>query len=121
MLGEKRDVFLSLAQRRNAYAYDGQPMVQVRAEASSFDFARQIAVGRGNHAHVDTTVGRVTDASDGSLLQHAQQARLQLRLELADLVQEQGSLVGALECAHAITGRAGERAADVAEQLALDE
>src|SRR3954469_15067812 len=42
-------------------------------------------------------------------------------MHLADLVEEDGSLVGELELSRLLAGRAGERAALVAEELALEE
>ena len=56
------------------------------------------------------------------LLQHPQQARLQRQRHVADLVQEEDAAVGLLQLAlHALLARAGEAAAAVAEQLALDQ
>jgi len=42
-------------------------------------------------------------------------------MHLADLVEEDGSLVGELELPRLLAGRAGERAALVAEELAFEE
>ena len=55
------------------------------------------------------------------LLQDAQQARLHLVRHLADLVEQDGAAVGLAEEALAIAVGAGERAAHVAEELALEE
>ena len=63
-------------------------------------------------------------AADGlelALLEHAQELDLGLRRQLAHLVEEDRAAVGQLEAADAPLDRAGERALDVAEQLALDE
>ena len=54
-------------------------------------------------------------------LEAAQQLRLVLERELAELVEEHRATIGALEHARAGRDRAGERAALVTEQLALDE
>ena len=61
------------------------------------------------------------DALERAVLQHAQELGLQRRIEIADLVEEQRALAGGLEAAGAPRGRAGERAALVAEELALDQ
>ena len=53
--------------------------------------------------------------------EHAQQLRLQRRGHLGDLVEEERAAVGQLEAAQPPLGGAGEGAALVAEQLALDE
>ena len=55
------------------------------------------------------------------LLQHPQQLHLGLQRQLADLVQEDGAPVGELEAADPAIQRSGERALDVAEELALHE
>src|SRR2546423_1853450 len=56
-----------------------------------------------------------------SELEHAQQLRLQLERQLADLVEEQRAAARALERAGAPAIGAGERALLVAEELALDQ
>ena len=64
---------------------------------------------------------RAADALELVLLQHAQQLDLRLERQLPDFVQEDGAAVGQLEAALLLLHRAGEGAALVAEQLALDE
>ena len=60
-------------------------------------------------------------AIDLALLQDAQQLGLQRRRQLADLVEEQRAAVGLLERPTLPLGGAGERAALVAEELALEQ
>ena len=60
--------------------------------------------------------------SNSPLLQHAQQLRLQRERQLADLVEEERAAVGAARSGpRACSRRAGERAAHVAEELALEQ
>jgi hypothetical protein len=61
------------------------------------------------------------DAVHFPALEHAQQLRLHRRGQLADFVEEQRPLVGELEQARLVVGRAGEGAAHVAEELAFEE
>src|SRR6185295_3274280 len=61
------------------------------------------------------------DALDLSRLENAQQLRLHGQRQLADLVEEQRAAVGRLEQPRLVVGRAGERAAHVPEQLALEQ
>ena len=56
-----------------------------------------------------------------ALLQHPQELHLRAERNLADLVEEDGSPVGQLEAPLLAPDRAGERAALVAEQLALEQ
>ena len=55
------------------------------------------------------------------LLEDAKQLALQLGREVADLVEEDGPVVGHLELAGLARGGAGERAALVPEQLGLEQ
>ena len=61
------------------------------------------------------------DALELAVLEHAQQLRLQVDVELADLVEEDGAAVRLLEAAVMLSDGAGERALLVAEQRRLDQ
>ena len=61
------------------------------------------------------------DAPRLALLQHAQQLHLEQRARVADLVEEQRAPVRGVEQPDAVGHGAGERAARVPEQLALDQ
>ena len=78
-------------------------------------------MGGRDHAHVGLDRLVAADAVELAVGQHAQQARLQFRRHVADLVQEQGAGIGLLEAAAAHRLRAGERPALVAEQLGLEQ
>jgi hypothetical protein len=64
---------------------------------------------------------RLADALELAVLEHAQELRLQLQRQLADLVQEQRAFLGVLEIAGLVGAGAGERALGVAEQGRLDQ
>jgi hypothetical protein len=72
-------------------------------------------------AHVDLLLALAAQAQHRAFLQRAQQLGLQRQRQLADLVQEDGAAVGQLEPAGAFTMAAGEGAAFVAEQFALEQ
>ena len=61
------------------------------------------------------------DALEVLILQKAQELGLQGRRQVGDLVEENGAAVGRLEPARLVLDRAGERAAHVPEQLALEQ
>ena len=63
----------------------------------------------------------VADRMNLAAFEEAQELRLDGRLELADLVEEQRAALGRADDARKRVDRAGERAAPVAEELALDE
>ncbi len=85
------------------------------------DRAAQRLVGGGDDAHVDLDRVGAADRDHAAGLEHAQQLGLQLERHLGDLVEEQRPLVRGAEGAGAVLVRPGERAADVPEQLALQE
>ena len=69
---QQRDVVGAVAQRRRAQRHDVQPEVQVLAELAGRDRRLQIAVGRGDDAHVDLQRLLAADARELARLQHAQ-------------------------------------------------
>ena len=102
VLDEQRHVVLALAQRRHAHAHHGEPVVEILAERAAIDLAHEVAIGRGDDAHVDGDDLRAADAADLALLERAQQLRLQLERQLADLVEEQRAAVRLFEAADAL-------------------
>ena len=118
---EQRDVFTPVAERRHRDRKDVEPVEQVAAEPALPGFLEQIAIGRGDDADVDVDRPRTAEALDLAVLQHAQELRLELERQLADLVEEERAAIGQLEAAGLRRVRAGEGAALVAEQLALDQ
>ena len=53
MLGQDGNILAALAQRRNGDPDDIEAIQQVEAEPAGGDLLTQIAVGRGDNAHVD--------------------------------------------------------------------
>src|SRR5262249_18390077 len=118
---EKRDVLPALAERRHRDLDHADAVEEVAAEPPEPDLLLEIAVRRRDEADVDLAPAVGADALHHAVLQHAQQLRLERERGLADLVEEQRASVGELELAFALGDRAGERAARVAEQLALQQ
>src|SRR4029453_8991836 len=79
------------------------------------------AVGGGDQAHIDGAGALFADAFEIALLQHAQQLALKFERNFADLVEKQRAAVGKFEPPDAVAHRAGEGAADMAEELAFKE
>ena len=121
ILHQQRNIFRPLAQRRQVHGDDVQPIVEILAERPLLHHLRQVGVGRGDDADVDLDGARVADALELALLQHAQQLHLQRHRHRPHLVEEQRAAVGLLEPALPHRHRAGERAADVAEQLGIEQ
>ena len=76
---------------------------------------------RRDHARVDADRRRRADAHEPLVLQEAQEVRLRLERQVADLVEEDGAAFRALQAALAALMSAGERALLVAEQLRLNQ
>ena len=118
---EHEDVAAALAQRRQLDVDDVEAVVEVLAEAALLHLGGEVAVRRGDDAHVDRDGLVAADALERPLLEHAEELHLHGRRDLADLVEEERAAVGLLEAADAPLVRAGERALLVAEELALEE
>ena len=97
VIHQSPDVATALAQRRDHQRHDREPEAQVLAELLLLDHRLQRTIGRGDHPHVHRDVGVATDAAEGMVLQHPQQAHLERGGEFADLVEEDGAAVRDLE------------------------
>ena len=125
-LGEMRreleELFLpALAERGNLDLDDADPVVEVLPERALGDARLEVLVRRADDADVGVQGLPPTDALEGAILEKPQELSLNLRWEVADLVEKERAALGELDAPwHALVG-AGERAALVAEELALDE
>ena len=81
----------------------------------------EIAVGGRDDAHVDLDRPRASEPLELAGFQHAQQLRLQVQRQLADLVEKERRAVRDLESPDLPRQRPRERSLLPAEQLALDE
>ena len=118
---QQRNVVAPLAQRRNVNAHDVEPVKQILAELPRRHggFQRLVRGGDDAHVHLDRLVA--ADALERAALQHAQNFRLRRGRHVADFVEENRAFVALLEFADALDGRAGERAAFVAEEFAFEQ
>ena len=111
-----------LAQRRDAQHRHPQPVVQVAAEPALLDFLFQVAVGRGDDAHIHFLDPGRTDGDDLLVLEEPQKFDLHAERQLADFVEKEGPLVGHLaEARLALDAGPGKSARGIAEQLGLDQ
>src|SRR6185436_1572727 len=120
MLGQQQHVVAALAERRDVNLYDGEPVVEVFAEARLCALALEVAVRRRDDAHVERNVLQPADAPESLLFEHAQELRLKVEFQLAYLVEEERAAFGLFEETFLASLRVGERAALVSEQLRLD-
>ncbi len=115
------DVLLTFAKRRDLDVHSIQPEKEVLPKYATGDQVFQVGVRRGDHAHVDRTDIVAAHAAKLALLENPKQSRLGGGRQLADLVQEDCSLVGGREETVSRRDRAGERAPLVPEELTLDQ
>ena len=121
MSRKQRYVLAPLAQRRQADLDRIQAIQQVFSKVAGVDFIEQLDVGSRKHAHVDSPRARGADALQLAGLQNPEELGLLFCRNVGDLIEKQGAAVGELEVADAIGACIGERALDVAEQLALED
>src|SRR5262245_17114241 len=117
VLGERQDVFLAVAQRRQVNVDDVQTIKEVFAEIAGPDGALEVGICRGDDPNVDLVRLRVSERGEFAFLDHAQQPGLGFGRDRADLVEEDRAVVGDLEQAFFGRDGAGERAFRVAEEF----
>ena len=93
------------------------PIPEIGAELAIPDHGPQVAMGSGDEAHIDAQGLLSADPLETAVLEDAQQPHLDGRRQFADLVQEEGAAVGALEPTQASGPGAGETALFMAEEF----
>ena len=97
MLGDQRDVFHPLAQRRQVDGDDIETIVEILAKDLLFDPLFEIGVGGGDDAYVGLDRLDTAEAHELLLLDDPQQLGLGFERDVADLVEEDRAVVGCLE------------------------
>ena len=95
MLDEQRDVLAALAQRRRGDGDDVEPVVEVLAEAPGRDLGGEIAVRRGDDAHVRACTVLPPSGSNSPSWSTRRSFTCSCGRELADLVEEERAAVRA--------------------------
>jgi hypothetical protein len=121
VLRQQADIRRPLAQRRHADRKHVDAVVEVAAERPRGNRRLEVAVGRGDDAHVGANRGRSADPLELALLQHAQEGHLGLERQLSDLVEEERPARRHFEAAHSPLHGPGECSSLVSEQLRGDE
>ena len=83
-----------IAQGRQAHREAVQPVVQVFAEQPGADQIPQAPVGGTDHVDVDRVAATAAQRRHGTILQHAQQAGLQVDRHVTDFVEKQRATIG---------------------------
>ena len=118
---EWRDIFATVAQRRNGNDERPQSEIQVFAKRSRLDSLAQITVRGGHDSSVDLDTPFGAHAPDFAFLESPEELGLHGRSNLADLIQEDGTAARNLEKACFVSDRTRKRPSCVAEQLRFEE
>src|ERR1019366_2004154 len=118
---ERRNVLLPVAQRRESQRDDVQPVEEILTESPVGDGLQEVPVRGRDDAHVHGDGLRSSHARDAALFEDAQEVELQLRADVADLVEEERAAVRGHEPAFAALNGAREGPLLVAEQLGFEE
>ena len=114
------NVVRPLAKRGNLDLDDTKPVKEILAKVPGRHALAEVAIGRGNQAHVDM-LRPVADGLDFAVLEKPQQCRLHPEAHFPDFVEEQRAAVRHLNPAETVPIGASEAAARMAEELRLEE
>ncbi len=92
-MDEQRNVLASLAKRWNHDPNHIEAIEEIRPKAPLIDHRREIPMRCGNHPDVDGYKTRCTDGPNLFVLQGAQEFRLDVGRDLANLIEEEGSSI----------------------------
>ena len=119
MIHQERDVLAPVAQRRDVNADDIETVEQILAEPTMLDLGFQVAVGRGENAHIGPQGGVASDPGKFPRLEDSEQFALDFQGHFTDFVEEQGASVALLETALPLGHGPGESPFFMAEQFAF--
>src|SRR5579863_1488146 len=105
---QQRNIFSSLAQRRESNWKYVEPVVQIRPKVPLIDHHFQITIGGGNQPCVCPQGARAAQTLELPLLQDAQKLRLNLQRNFTDFIEEDGSTMRQLEASHTLADSACE-------------
>ncbi len=121
VLREQDHVRAPLAERRQPQRHDGEPVIEILAEAPGVHRGRQILVARGDDPDVDGLGAGGAEPAHGAVLQDLQELGLEAVGQERHLVEEERAAVGRLEQPGLRLARVRECPALEAEQLGLEQ
>jgi hypothetical protein len=119
VVDERGNLLAPVAKRRDRQRYHVEAIEEILAEPPVVHQFRKARIGRGNDADVHL-LWAFSERLDLAAFEEAQQLRLQIGTELADLVDEQRAALGFANQPTRVGDGAGEGAAPIAEQLSLE-
>src|SRR5712692_2811724 len=76
------------------HAYNVDPIKEVLTKRAGRDFFFQLSAGRGNYSHFDSSILLSSNAGKLPVLKQVQQFRLERKIKLRDLIQEESPAMG---------------------------
>jgi len=120
---ERGDVFLAVAEGRDEEGDDVEAVEEVFAEVAVGDLFFEVLVGGGDDADVDVDGVGGADGKEALFVEGTEDLGLGFEAHVADLIEEEGAAVGALEGASFFgrsRGAGGAGSVAVAEELGVD-
>ena len=108
MLGQGRDVFATVAKRRDVDGEDAEAEEQVFAELAGRHELVERPVRRRDDPDIGGPRPGIADRRHRAVLDDAQELHLEVRRDVADLIQQHRSAAGQLEEPFLVLDRAGE-------------
>ena len=121
MLSQQRNVFLSIAHRRQVNRKYREPVIEVFAEPPLLNRLARLLIRGGQHPHVKFKFLFAAKSSDLSVFQNAQKLRLQRKRHLPDFIQEQRAAICQFEASRTSDDGSCECAFLMPEDFAFDQ
>jgi SAM-dependent methyltransferase len=121
LMNQRCDVGVSLSEGRHSQCDALNPIVEVRSKPSGLNLVFQGTQGGTHQARIHADLGAPADAHEFAIFEEAQELCLDVHRHFTDLVEKQRASGGRFHLPTRALVRAGERAAFVPEQLALEQ
>jgi hypothetical protein len=118
---EKWDIVESFAERGEPDNGMSDPMHQVGAKLSELERLFEGPIRGGDKPKVRTNLAGRTNRAEPLVLKNTEERDLNLRGQLVDLIEKQGSSIGLGDEAPSIGARAGKCPLEVTEEIALND
>src|SRR5206468_4344353 len=118
---EERDILAPLSERGQLDVEHVEAVVEILAKGPIRESALHVAVRGRDDANINPPGFLGAHGADFPALKRTEELHLDRERHLRDLVEEDRSAVGVLHEPHAVRVRSREGAANVPEQLALEE
>src|SRR5208337_4415713 len=118
---QQGDIFAAFAEGWNHDGEDVQAIVKVAAKKALFNHVSEVAVCSRHDANINPNSAGSTQSLKLSFLQYAQELGLKFERNIADFVEEKGSVVSQFKAPDFLCDSAGKGAFFVAEKFAFEQ